>query len=78
MRFIYVSPGWQSSAADSRVLRDAISRRNGFVAPQGSYYLVDVGYTNGDGFLAPFQGQRYHLNDWSERHQPTTPKYFLK
>ncbi|KAL0302687.1 UNVERIFIED_CONTAM: hypothetical protein Sangu_3084600 [Sesamum angustifolium] len=46
MQFIYVLPGWEGSAADSRVLRDAISRRNGFVVPRGSYYLVDAGYTN--------------------------------
>ncbi|KAL0381392.1 UNVERIFIED_CONTAM: hypothetical protein Sangu_0203500 [Sesamum angustifolium] len=77
MQFIYVLPGWEGSAADSRVLRDAISRRNGFVVPRGSYYLVDAGYTNGDGFLAPFRGQRYHLNDWSERHQPTTAEEFF-
>lgn len=36
--------------------------------------MVDAGYTNGEGFLAPFRGQRYHLNDWSDRHQPTTAK----
>ncbi|KAL0308813.1 UNVERIFIED_CONTAM: hypothetical protein Sradi_5823600 [Sesamum radiatum] len=77
MQFIYVLPGWEGSAADSRVLRDAIGRRNGFVVPRGSYYLVDAGYTNGDGFLAPFRGQRYHLNDWSERHQPTTAEEFF-
>ncbi|KAL0453915.1 UNVERIFIED_CONTAM: hypothetical protein Slati_1369600 [Sesamum latifolium] len=77
MQFIYVLPGWEGSAADSRVLRDAISRRNGFVVPRGSYYLVDAGYTNGDGFLAPFRGQRYHLNDWSERYQPTTAEEFF-
>ncbi|KAG8383971.1 hypothetical protein BUALT_Bualt04G0069300 [Buddleja alternifolia] len=67
MQFIYVLPGWEGSAADGRVLGDAIS----------SYYLVDVGYTNGEGFLAPFRGQRYHLNDWSEGHQPSTPEEFF-
>ncbi|XP_057778460.1 protein ALP1-like isoform X1 [Salvia miltiorrhiza] len=72
MQFIYVLSGWEGSAADGRVLRDAITRRNGLVVPRGSYYLVDAGYTNGEGFLAPFRGQRYHLNDWSDRHQPTT------
>nr|KAJ0198669.1 hypothetical protein LSAT_V11C600316300 [Lactuca sativa] len=34
----------------------------------------DVGYTNGEGFLAPYRGQRYHLNNWRVGHQPTTPK----
>lgn len=30
----------------------------------GTYYLVDAGYTNGEGFLAPFRGQRYHLKEF--------------
>ncbi|KAL0424148.1 UNVERIFIED_CONTAM: hypothetical protein Sradi_0949600 [Sesamum radiatum] len=38
MQFIYVLPGWEGSAADSRVLRDAISRRNGFVVPRGKLH----------------------------------------
>lgn len=29
MQFIYVLPGWEGSASDSRVLRNAISRKNG-------------------------------------------------
>lgn len=59
MKFIYVLPGWEGSASDSRVLRDAISRRNGLNVPTGYYYLVDVGYTNCEGFLAPYRGYRY-------------------
>ena len=43
----------------------------------GNYYLSDAGYTNGKGFLAPYRGQRYHLNDWSEHHQPTTPQEYF-
>ncbi|KAI3792178.1 hypothetical protein L2E82_06049 [Cichorium intybus] len=57
--------GWEGSAADSRVLRDAISRPHGLKIPHGTYYLCDAGYTNGEGFLTPYRGQRYHLNDWS-------------
>ncbi|KAH6780949.1 hypothetical protein C2S52_012186 [Perilla frutescens var. hirtella] len=77
MQFIYVLVGWEGSTADGRVLRDAITRENGLVVPRGSYYLVDARYTNGEGFLAPFRGQRYHLNDWSERHRPTTAEEFF-
>ncbi|MFQ6634681.1 hypothetical protein Gotur_010512 [Gossypium turneri] len=47
MQFVYVLPGWEGSVADGRVLQDAIS----------CYYLVDAGYTNCEGFLAPFRGQ---------------------
>ncbi|KAH0696135.1 hypothetical protein KY289_013617 [Solanum tuberosum] len=37
------------SAADGRVLRDAIVRRNGLKIHEGNYYLCDGGYTNGKG-----------------------------
>ena len=29
------------------------------------------------GFLAPYRGQRYHLNDWREGHMPTTHEEFF-
>ncbi|KAJ8765417.1 hypothetical protein K2173_013175 [Erythroxylum novogranatense] len=74
MQFIYVLLGWEGSVADARVLRDALSRRNGLPIRDGYYYLVDVGYTNDKGFLAPFRGQRYHLNDWNPGYQPNTPE----
>ncbi|XP_021737435.1 uncharacterized protein LOC110721473 [Chenopodium quinoa] len=33
MQFIYVLPGWEDSAHDMRVLRNALSRPNGFRVP---------------------------------------------
>ena len=27
---------------------------------------MDAGYTNGEGFLAPYKGTRYHLSEWRE------------
>ncbi|KAL4028740.1 hypothetical protein IC575_011951 [Cucumis melo] len=33
--FVYVLAGWEGSAADSRILRDAISRENGLEVPNG-------------------------------------------
>ncbi|BFG39423.1 hypothetical protein CerSpe_256960 [Prunus speciosa] len=77
LQFIYVLAGWEGSAHDSRVLKDALSRRNGLKVPNGYYYLVDAGYTNGTGFLAPFRGQRYHHNDWRDGHRPETPNEFF-
>ncbi|CAL5428119.1 unnamed protein product [Camellia sinensis] len=77
MQFIYVLPGWEGSASDSRVLRDAISRPNGIRVPTGCYYLVDAGYTNGEGFLAPYKGQRYHLSTWREGGAPSNPQEFF-
>nr|XP_004250658.1 protein ALP1-like [Solanum lycopersicum] len=64
LNFTYVLPGWEGSAADGHVLRDAIVRRNGLKIHEGNYYLCDGGYTNGKGFLSPYQGYRYWLKDW--------------
>ncbi|PPD76885.1 hypothetical protein GOBAR_DD26175 [Gossypium barbadense] len=77
MQFVYVLPGWEGSVADGRVLRDAISRRHGLKVPHGCYYLVDAGYTNCEGFLVPFRGQRYHLNEWRQGYQPSSPQEFF-
>ncbi|KAK6136630.1 hypothetical protein DH2020_029613 [Rehmannia glutinosa] len=66
MNFIYVLSGWEGSAADCRILRDAVTRPNGLKVPQGNFYLCDNGYTNGEGFLTPYKGVRYHLNDLGE------------
>ncbi|XP_027153599.1 protein ALP1-like [Coffea eugenioides] len=65
MRFTYVLPGWEGSAADSRVLRDALVRSDPLIVPKGKYFLVDAGYANSSGFLAPYRGVRYHLSEWS-------------
>ncbi|KAL0409554.1 UNVERIFIED_CONTAM: hypothetical protein Sradi_1889800 [Sesamum radiatum] len=64
MQFIYVLLGWEGSAADSRVLPDAIHRPHGLRVPSGNYYLCDNGYTNADGFLTLYREVRYHLKEW--------------
>ncbi|XP_050124808.1 protein ALP1-like [Malus sylvestris] len=76
MQFIYVFLGWEGSASDSRVLHDAITRPNGFKVPAGYYYLVDGGYTNGEGFLAPYRGIPYHLSEWEGRTPSNKEEYF--
>ncbi|CAH9128368.1 unnamed protein product [Cuscuta epithymum] len=75
MQFIYVSPGWEGSVADGRVLRDALTRR--FRVPQGCYYLVDGGYGNCEGFLAPYRGQMYHLSEWQNNRQPHNAREYF-
>ncbi|KAG8386295.1 hypothetical protein BUALT_Bualt03G0134200 [Buddleja alternifolia] len=57
-KFVYILPGWERSAADARVLRDAINRPHRFKVPSGKYYLCDNGYTNCEGFLTPYRGAR--------------------
>lgn len=64
LEFIYVLSGWEGSAHDSKMLSDALSRRNGLEVPQGKYFLVDCGFANRRQFLAPFRGVRYHLKDF--------------
>ncbi|PPD79862.1 hypothetical protein GOBAR_DD23202 [Gossypium barbadense] len=72
MHFVYVLPGWEGSVADGWVLRDAISRKHGLKVPH-----VDAGYTNCEGFLAPFRGQIYQLNEWRQGYQSSTPEEFF-
>lgn len=64
MRFIYAFTGWEGSAADARVLRDAIHRQNGVKVPRGQYYICDNGYGNVEGFLTPYRKVRYHRDAW--------------
>ncbi|CAL1408226.1 unnamed protein product [Linum trigynum] len=73
LEFIYCLAGWEGSAHDGRVLRDALIRPNGLKVPKGFYYLCDAGYSNCEGVLSPFRGQRYHLKDWDGR-RPRTPE----
>ncbi|XP_074299548.1 uncharacterized protein LOC141630675 [Silene latifolia] len=42
MQFVYLLPGWEGSAHDNRILRDALSRDNPLRVPQGYYYLCDA------------------------------------
>ncbi|KAL8515039.1 hypothetical protein ACS0TY_013935 [Phlomoides rotata] len=63
IKFVYILTGWESFAADSRVLRNTINRENGLKVPRGIYYFCDNGYPNCDGFLTPYKGVRYHLNE---------------
>ncbi|KAL5576205.1 hypothetical protein UlMin_017904 [Ulmus minor] len=76
LKFIFVFPGWEGSASDSRVLRDAISNPNGLKVPRGCYYLVDAGYSNAEGFLSPYRGTRYHLKEWGQRIPSNCEEYF--
>lgn len=39
MQFVYMLPGWEGSAVDSHVLRDAVCRLNGLKVPEGRSQL---------------------------------------
>ena len=40
----------------------------------GKYYVVDAGYPNRPGYLAPYKGERYHMPEWHRGMEPKTPK----
>ncbi|KAG8093581.1 hypothetical protein GUJ93_ZPchr0012g19445 [Zizania palustris] len=63
LRFTYVLAGWEGTARDALVLRDALERENGIRVPQDKFYLVDAGHGAKPGFLSPFHGVRCHLNE---------------
>ncbi|XP_075519249.1 uncharacterized protein LOC142553124 [Primulina tabacum] len=67
MNFIYALTGWERSAADARVLRDALTRDDSLKVPRGCYYLCDNGYANVEGFLTPYRRVRYHRDAWGNR-----------
>ena len=63
MNFLYILPGWEGSAHDSRVLKDALEKW--FSAPPGRYYLADAGYAATGGILlTPFKMVKYHSKEW--------------
>ncbi|KAM5567595.1 hypothetical protein ABKV19_015593 [Rosa sericea] len=77
MMFTFVYTGWEGTANDSRIFADAVTRpENKFPFPnEGYYYVVDAGYTNMPGFLAPYRGERYHLRDYrGPRRTPRGPR----
>ncbi|KAL5554275.1 hypothetical protein UlMin_041676 [Ulmus minor] len=69
MLFTYVVTGWEGAIHDSRVLTTQLEDpTSGFPhPPPGKYYLVDSGYSNKPGFLAPFSNVPYHLRDTRRR-----------
>ena len=62
MCFLYVLPGWEGSASDGHVFKNA--RETDFYVLKGKYYLADAGFPNCDALLIPYHGIRYHLKEW--------------
>jgi hypothetical protein len=66
MRFTFVVAGWPGSTHDMRVFKDAIEKYGDKFPhpPEGKFYLVDSGYPNRKGYLAPYKGTKYHLPEF--------------
>ncbi|XP_016206692.1 protein ALP1-like [Arachis ipaensis] len=73
MKFTYVLSGWEGTASDSRILKDALSREYPLRIPEGKFYLGDAGFMLKPGVLTPYRGVRYHLKEYSVR-EPQNPK----
>ncbi|WVZ64927.1 hypothetical protein U9M48_014370 [Paspalum notatum var. saurae] len=76
MRFTYVSTGQPGAMPDTSVLSSAIQADEKIFPhpPRGRYYVVDAGYPNRPGYLAPYKGERYHMPEWHRGMKPKTPK----
>ncbi|GKB59024.1 putative nuclease HARBI1 isoform X1 [Tanacetum coccineum] len=68
MCFKFAWAGWEGTAHDTRIFLEVIRRPQvNFPRPTGDkYYVVDVGYPNTKGYLAPYKGNdiRYHIPDF--------------
>jgi hypothetical protein len=42
LEFMYVLNGWESSTHDSKLLNDALTRRNGLKVPQGKSLIFNL------------------------------------
>ncbi|XP_044983667.1 uncharacterized protein LOC123450545 [Hordeum vulgare subsp. vulgare] len=76
LRFTYVLAGWEGSAHDATILADALTRERGLQVPPGKFYLVDAGYGAKPGYLPPFRGVRYHLNEWGNNRDQNDKELF--
>ena len=59
MLFLYAMTGWEGSANDAHIWKDACSKN--LVIPNGKYYLADAGYPSCEELLIPYQNVCYHL-----------------
>ena len=40
MKFTYVLPGWEGTASDSRILKNALTREDKLMIPRGNFVLL--------------------------------------
>jgi len=67
MLFTYALAGWEGTAHDAKVLRNALQL--GFPLIDGKYYLADAGLGLDNFCLVPYRGVRYHLKEWARARQ---------
>ncbi|GJT63012.1 putative nuclease HARBI1 [Tanacetum coccineum] len=67
LKFTYVLSGWEGTTSDSRIVKDAVTRNDKLIIPDGKYYLADGGRPHRSTLIAPYRGVRYHLKEYSAR-----------
>ncbi|GJW35625.1 putative nuclease HARBI1 [Tanacetum coccineum] len=65
LKFTYVLSGWEGTTSDSRIIKDALTRDDKLLIPDGEFYLVDGGLPNRSTLIAPYRGVGYHLKEYS-------------
>ncbi|XP_068466119.1 protein ALP1-like [Phaseolus vulgaris] len=76
MKFTYVLAGWEGTASDSRILKDALVQDDPLVIPKGKYYLGDAGFMLKPNIITPYRGVRYHLKENSRRGSQNAKELF--
>jgi hypothetical protein len=75
---LFLVAGWPGCAHDTRVLNHVLTNFSDEfpIPPSGKYYLVDSGYPNRTGSLAPFKESTYYILEFRlRRHRPPQGKY---
>ncbi|WVZ70795.1 LOW QUALITY PROTEIN: hypothetical protein U9M48_019432 [Paspalum notatum var. saurae] len=72
MRFTFDVTRWPGSVHDMRVFNCAVSKYGDKFPhpPNGKFYVVDSGYPNRPGYLAPYNGTKYHLPKFQSGQMP--------
>nr|KAJ0213764.1 hypothetical protein LSAT_V11C400162190 [Lactuca sativa] len=76
LKFTYVLTGWEGTASDSRIIKNAFTRNDKLIIPSGKYCLVDGGLPHTNKLMAPYRGVRYHLKEYSMRGPQNSKELF--
>lgn len=63
LQFTFIHAGWQGSAHDALVLKDALAKGR-FKPPHGRYFVADAGFYSNEFMLIPYAKTRYHLREY--------------
>ncbi|KAH7859348.1 hypothetical protein Vadar_020153 [Vaccinium darrowii] len=70
--FTFAASGYEGIMHDYNIFKHETTKTgNRFPhPPEGKYYLVDAGYPNAKGYMAPYTGYMYHQDDFRRRRRP--------